>query len=63
MIDRPDIGTTVTCATCGERKKPWGRDQSAADNSPMCGNHCPGYYQEPKPQDLWPGERRNGGAE
>jgi hypothetical protein len=49
------IGEAVKCEVCGRTKKPHGRD--TMDNG-MCSYECDGYYEEPRPGDLWPGERR-----
>lgn len=60
---RPAIGSTVMCPACGRQKKPIGRDASAA-RSDMCTLYsCDSYDKEPFPQDLWPGERRDGGTD
>ena len=48
------LGIAVTCAVCGLRKKPHGR--SAPIDSHYCDTNCPGYYDEPEPGCLWPGE-------
>ena len=49
------IGIRVTCAICGRTKKPHGR--SAPMASSYCdANECEGYYLDPVPGCLWPGE-------
>lgn len=66
MTDGPDlendpryIGIAVNCAVCGLRKQPFGRSAPMSSAGGLCaGDECPGYMQEPKPGDLWPGERR-----
>lgn len=50
-------GPLVTCTVCGMRKHPMGRDPGLAAANGYCGFDCPGYTQEPKPGELWPGER------
>jgi hypothetical protein len=51
------IGVSVTCTVCHKRKKPLGR--SAPRGAFLCDHECPGYYQEPKPGELWSGETRD----
>lgn len=54
------VGVTVTCATCGYTKKPRGRSEPLGTYYciPLWDGHgCPGYYDEPRPGSLWPGER------
>lgn len=46
----------VRCAECGREKCPRGRD--APMESGLCGVCCEGYYDDPKPSSLWPGETR-----
>lgn len=48
----------VTCAECGKEKCPVGRSAPVAVAGDLCsvGNGCPGYYAEPYPDRLWPGE-------
>lgn len=41
------------CAVCGRPKKPMGRD--SRDNG-LCDSDCEGYYVNPLPGHLWPGE-------
>lgn len=53
---RTDVGIAVTCRVCGRTKQPIGRDASGAMD--LCNFECEGYYQEPLPSDLWPGETR-----
>lgn len=48
-------GALVECATCGYLKGPLGR--SAPMESCYCGWDCAGYMRDPKPGQLWPGER------
>lgn len=47
-------GAAVQCSTCGYHKAPIGR--SVPPQLRMCDHSCPGYYQEPWPGSLWPGE-------
>lgn len=42
------------CAVCERRKQPIGR--SAPDPAGYCTSDCPGYLQDPRPDELWPGE-------
>jgi hypothetical protein len=50
-------GRLVTCAVCGQQKHPLGRDPGVYAANGYCGHDCPGYMQEPRPGQLWPGER------
>jgi len=52
------VGVAVTCTVCYMRKKPIGRSAPMELANSMCDHECPGYYLEPKPGDLWPGETR-----
>jgi hypothetical protein len=47
-------GIVVECESCGLEKKPVGR--SAPLEMYLCNQDCPGYYNDPKPGSLWPGE-------
>lgn len=47
-------GSLVTCSTCHQLKQPRGR--SAPIGAYYCDTDCPGYYDDPKPEELWPGE-------
>lgn len=54
-------GIRVTCATCGYMKKPIGRSRPLGVvycEPTLFELHdgCPGYYEDPKPGSLWPGE-------
>jgi hypothetical protein len=54
------IGVSVQCATCGDMKKPVGRFGPLGVTycePPWDGHGCEGYWQEPRPGSLWPGER------
>lgn len=44
------------CKTCQRAKKPLGRDASV--DADLCDRDCPGWFSDPFPKDLWPGERR-----
>jgi hypothetical protein len=45
-----------TCTTCGLVKKPHGRSLPLEMSMGYCDSDCPGYYQDPKPGHLFPGE-------
>ena len=47
-------GVAVECTECRQRKSPIGR--SAPLGAYLCDYECPGYYLEPIPGHLWPGE-------
>lgn len=49
------VGIRVTCATCGYVKLPIGRS-APLDYYGCNGHDCPGYFDEPHPGSLWPGE-------
>jgi hypothetical protein len=53
----PAVGMAVTCAVCHLQKVPRGRDVAPAAANGMCHWECPGYDQEPRAGDLWPGEK------
>lgn len=46
----------VTCRTCTKTKAPYGRDVAAAAGGSRCTVDCPGYFNDPRPGHLWPGE-------
>lgn len=48
----------VECGTCGRIKHPIGRSVPLEAAGGYCGVDCPGYSEDPKPGDLWPGELR-----
>jgi hypothetical protein len=49
------VGVYVTCSRCDYTKKPVGR--SAPMGMHYCDmDSCEGYWQEPMPGSLWPGE-------
>lgn len=48
------VGIRVTCAVCGDMKKPIGR--SGPLGAEYCTDECPGYRAEPYAGSLWPGE-------
>ena len=56
------VGCSPECAVCRRRKAPVGRSVPPAMAGGLCDFDCPGYYQNPKPCDLWPREERDGGA-
>lgn len=49
-------GEVVYCTVCKLRKKPWGRAAAPAMANSLCDQDCPGYFAEPAPGELWPGE-------
>jgi hypothetical protein len=50
------VGIAVECTVCGKRKKPVGRAAALEMANGLCDQDCPGYYKEPVPGSLWPGE-------
>ncbi len=54
-----EVGVAVDCTVCRKRKAPRGRSVPCEMANGMCDFECPGYYQDPKPGDLWPGEKRS----
>lgn len=55
---REQVGVTVYCTVCEKRKAPRGRSVAPAMANSMCDSDCRGYYEDPKPGELWPGETR-----
>lgn len=53
-----DVGTVIYCTVCDKRKQPIGRSAPIALADVLCNDDCPGYRQEPYPEQLWPGETR-----
>lgn len=53
-----DVGVAVNCTVCGLRKKPIGRSAPPEMANSLCDHECAGYYDEPNPGVLWPGETR-----
>ena len=51
-----EVGKAVDCAVCGRRKKPIGRSAPMEMANSLCDPDCEGYYKDPKPGSLWPGE-------
>lgn len=49
------VGVGVNCTVCLKRKQPTGR--SVPNAAAYCNFECAGYYEEPKPGCLWPGEK------
>jgi hypothetical protein len=41
------------------RKKPVGRSAPLPMANSLCDSDCRGYYEDPKPGELWPGEKRS----
>ena len=50
------IGTSPECATCRHIMAPLGRSVPLPLAGSMCNDDCPGYMDDPKPDQLWPGE-------
>ncbi len=50
------VGISVVCIWCDLRKRPRGRSAPLMLANSLCDHECPGYYAEPFPGDLWPGE-------
>ena len=48
------VGISAYCNTCGRRKVPRGRSAPMMNHG--CDFECPGYSEDPKVGDLWPGE-------
>lgn len=48
-------GPLVECVECGMPKVPRGR--SVAPELLYCDWDCPGHDKDPRPSELWPGER------
>lgn len=48
------VGIAVRCNLCGRNKAPFWR--SIGYGLYLCERDCPGYYQDPRPGSLWPGE-------
>lgn len=44
------------CVVCHRRKAPLGRSVAAEMAGGLCDHDCGGYYKDPKPGHLWPGE-------
>lgn len=55
---KPRVGRPyVTCTTCSKDKAPVGRSVPAVTSSCYCHpTECKGYYEEPYPDYLFPGE-------
>ncbi len=51
------VGIAVRCTVCGMTKAPIGRSCPDALANSRCNSFdCEGYYTEPLPGSLWPGE-------
>lgn len=50
------VGIALECVVCHLRKKPVGRSAPLEMANSLCDHECPGYYQDPLPGSLWPGE-------
>lgn len=58
MKPQPEIGPPlVECAVCGQQKHVQGRSMGVLAQS-KCHHECPGYWKEPFPSELHPGESR-----
>lgn len=55
-LSESKVGVAVSCTYCGLLKKPIGRSAAIAMANGLCYPDCPGYYEEPQPGSLWPGE-------
>ncbi len=58
MKPQPETGVAVECLTCCLRKSPRGRSAPLEMAGGLCDSDCEGFYQDPVPGDLWPGESR-----
>ena len=48
---------TQRCTVCGRLKLPVGRSAPMAMHGSRCDSHeCEGYWKDPAPGHLWPGE-------
>lgn len=50
-------GPLVRCTLCGRLKKPHSRDAAPAAGEYCSAWECTGYWTDPQPSTLWPGER------
>ena len=50
------FGYYVKCVTCGNTKPPIGRSVSPMERSWCDSSSCKGYYEDPLPSSLFPGE-------
>jgi len=53
------IGGRHKCTVCGRTKKPVGRFAPREMANGLCDQDCPGFWEDPKPTDLWAGEKRS----
>lgn len=51
-----DCEARQVCVVCGMRKNPVGRSAPVEMANGLCDHECEGYYRDPKPGHLWPGE-------
>jgi hypothetical protein len=58
MREVEQVGKSVQCLVCFRTKKPVGRSAPIETAGSMCDSDCSGYYEDPKPGVLWPGETR-----
>ena len=57
MLDcTEDCEVEVECLRCHKRKAPRGRSAAPEAANGYCDFECPGYDEEPRRGDLWPGE-------
>lgn len=56
ILFKERVGQRIKCKKCGNDKSPNGR--SNADPAGWCrADVCNDYYNDPKPDSLWPGEK------
>ena len=53
-----EVGETLWCTVCPRSKAPAGRSVGMEAYSSYCSSDCEGYYQDPHPTSLFPGESR-----
>ncbi len=53
-----EVGETLWCKVCPRSKNPVGRSAPMEAANSYCSHDCEGYYQDPQPTSLWPGESR-----
>lgn len=59
ILDLDDVGPDpVDCEVCGRQKNPRGRS-APFECGGYCESECPGNWKDPKPSDLWSGEKRS----
>lgn len=55
-----DCERRVICKLCGRIKAPSGRSVPLEVSAGYCSHDCDGYWKDPKPGHLWPGELTRG---